>query len=191
VERNYGKHIGFPPEDVDAPPVGVDTAGNVDRAVYAFNQFEHINGKCIDLDGFHHGEVRGNRCTDVMNGFGIVMNHFHPGMEPTGVVIAENEINGGKFGALFAIGHGNRIERNRFLNLNYAKCGCPYTREDPALLGSGIYLARGTVRPAPAHGNIIRGNLITGFDMAANCIVAAPGVDRATNVISGNVCRDR
>ena len=38
-------------------PVALDTAGNVDRSVYARNQFTGINGKCIDLDGFHDGEV--------------------------------------------------------------------------------------------------------------------------------------
>jgi hypothetical protein len=119
------------------------------------------------------------------------MNHFNPDMRPEGVIIADNRIDGAKFGALFAIGSGNRITGNSFLDLNYARCGCPYTREDPRLLESGIYLARGTVRPAPAHRNVIRGNLITGFGMAANCIVAAPGVDASRNQIAENVCRDR
>jgi hypothetical protein len=191
VEANSGTRIGFPPEEVDALPVGVDTAGNVDRSKYVLNHFEEINGKCLDLDGFHHGEVRGNVCVNVMGGFGIVMNHFNPDMRPEGVIIAGNEIHGAKFGALFAIGSGNRIVSNKFLNLNDARCGCPYTQEDPRLLEAGIYLARGTVRPAPAHGNIIRDNTITGYGMARNCIVAAPGVDGSKNEIAGNVCRDR
>ena len=191
VEANSGSRIGFPPDEVDALPVGVDTAGNVDRSKYVSNRFQEINGKCLDLDGFHHGEVRGNICVNVMGGFGIVMNHFNPDMRPEGVVIAENEIHGAKFGALFAIGSGNRIVRNKFLNLNYARCGCPYTPEDPRLLEAGIYLARGTVRPAPAHRNVIRDNVITGFGMAQNCIVAAPGVDGSKNEIADNVCRER
>ena len=189
VEANSGARIGFPPEEVDALPVGVDTAGNVDRSKYVSNRFEEIKGKCIDLDGFHHGEVRGNVCVNVMGGFGIVMNHFNPDMKPDGVVIADNEIHGAKFGALFVIGSGNRITGNRFLNLNYARCGCPYTQEDPRLLSSGIYLARGTVRPAPAHGNVIRDNILTGFGMDQNCIVAAPDVDRRKNEIASNVCQ--
>jgi len=191
VEANSGSRIGFPPDEVDALPVGVDTAGNVDRSKYVSNRFQEINGKCLDLDGFHHGEVRGNICVNVMGGFGIVMNHFNPDVRPDGVVIAENEIHGAKFGALFAIGSGNRIVGNKFLNLNYARCGCPYTPEDPRLLEAGIYLARGTVRPAPAHGNVIRDNVITGFGMAQNCIVAAPGVDGSNNEIAENVCRER
>jgi hypothetical protein len=190
VEGNVGKRIGFPPQEVDALPVGVDTAGNVDRSHYISNRFEEINGKCIDLDGFHHGDVRGNLCIDVMAGFGIVMNHFNPDMRPEGVVLSDNEIRGAKFGAVFAIGSGNRITGNRFLNLNYARCGCPYTQADPRLLQAGIYLARGTVRPAPAHGNVIRDNLISGYGMAGNCILAAPGVDRSQNEIANNVCRN-
>lgn len=191
VEGNQGRRIGFPPEDVDALPVGVDTAGNVDRSHYVSNRFEEINGKCIDLDGFHHGEVRGNLCIDVMGGFGIVMNHFNPDMRPDGVIISGNEIRGAKFGALFAIGSGNHITGNRFLNLNYARCGCPYTQADPHLLQAGIYLARGTVRPAPAHGNVIRDNIISGFGMSGNCILAAPGVDRSKNEMGNNLCRNQ
>src|SRR5262249_48664241 len=59
IEDNSGSEIGFPAEIVDATPAALDTAGNVERSVYAGNRFTHINGKCIDLDGFHDGEVRG------------------------------------------------------------------------------------------------------------------------------------
>ena len=69
VERNSGSRIGFPAEAVDiengAIPVAIDTAGNVDRSIYADNRFEKISGKCIDLDGFHDGEVRGNQNLDL------------------------------------------------------------------------------------------------------------------------------
>ena len=67
VEENSGARIGFPEEEIDienlALPVGIDTAGNVERCSYAGNRFQEIDGKCIDLDGFHDGEVRGNVCT--------------------------------------------------------------------------------------------------------------------------------
>src|SRR6185437_15808215 len=66
VENNRGSRIGYPAEEVDlegqAFPVGVDTAGNVDRSVYRNNQFDEIDGKCFDIDGFHDGEVSGNTC---------------------------------------------------------------------------------------------------------------------------------
>jgi hypothetical protein len=45
-------------------PVAIDTAGNVDQTVYAGNRFEEVNGKCIDLDCFHHGEVSHNSCVN-------------------------------------------------------------------------------------------------------------------------------
>ena len=66
VERNAGRSIGFPVEDSGyggrcAVPVAIDTAGNVDQTVVPLcNRFEEIDGKCIDLDGFHDGEIRGN-----------------------------------------------------------------------------------------------------------------------------------
>src|ERR1700691_5445280 len=67
VEENKGDHIGYPPEVVAVEnlgiPVTVDTAGNVDHSTYAQNTFEEIDGKCIDLDGFHDGSVIENKCT--------------------------------------------------------------------------------------------------------------------------------
>ena len=58
---NTGSHIGYPIEVVDTEgggtPVAIDTAGNVDKSVYEQNSSSEINGKCIDLDGFHHGDV--------------------------------------------------------------------------------------------------------------------------------------
>ena len=64
VEDNTGDHIGYPPEAVDienlGTPVAMDTAGNVDHSTYARNTFEEIDGKCIDLDGFHDGAIEEN-----------------------------------------------------------------------------------------------------------------------------------
>ena len=92
VENNRGRMIGYPAEEVDlegrAFPVAVDTAGNVDRSVYRNNQFEEIDGKCFDLDGFHDGEVSNNTCVngDVVKeypygNFGIIMNNSNPDMQ--------------------------------------------------------------------------------------------------------------
>ena len=55
VGNNTGVNIGFPVEVVDienqGTPVAIDTAGDVDNSWYAGNEFEEINGQCIDLDG--------------------------------------------------------------------------------------------------------------------------------------------
>ena len=59
VENNSGARIGYPVERVDSEgggiPVAIDTAGN---------PFEEVDSKCIDLDGFHHGDVVDNSCTN-------------------------------------------------------------------------------------------------------------------------------
>ena len=89
VQSNSGSRIGFPESLVDAIPVAIDTAGNVDHSVYSRNQFSDINGKCIDLDGFHDGEVTGNKCLHQAN-FGIVMNNTNPDMQSQGVTIERN-----------------------------------------------------------------------------------------------------
>ena len=192
VEGNTGTRIGFPEEAVDvegrAIPVGVDTAGNVDRSIYARNQFSGINGKCIDLDGFHDGEVSRNVCLDVA-GYGIVMNNTNPDMESRNVRIEENLLDGVKYGGIFVIGERNVILRNRLLNLNTAHCGCDYTAGEPDLFSSGIYLGRGAERPAPARGNRIEKNEITGYQMDRRCIGIAPGVHSDWNILRGNRCQ--
>ncbi len=92
--------------------MAIDTAGNVDRSSYDDNAFSKINGKCIDLDGFHDGEVRRNKCVDQRN-FGIVMNNTNPDMRPEGVTIEGNLIEGGQYGGIFVIGGPNSILRNQ------------------------------------------------------------------------------
>jgi hypothetical protein len=191
VSQNTGVRIGYPIGEVDAVPVGIDTAGNVERTAYRKNRFENVNGKCIDLDGFHHGQVVGNTCAAISGGYGIVMNNSNPEMQSEGVVIAENEVRDARWGAVFVIGSGNRIERNRFTNLNTARCGCIYSKQDPDLLNAGIYLGAGAERPAPAHGNVIRDNFITGYGMNRHCVLTAPGIDPAANTIVANTCREQ
>jgi len=187
VEENSGRRIGFPVEDVDienfAVPVGIDTAGNVERCSYAGNRFDEVNGKCIDLDGFHDGDVRGNVCRGLGN-FGIVMNNSNPDMQSRNIRIADNVIDGAGFGGIFAIGTGHWIARNRLLNLN-----TNHHPSEPDILRSGIYLGDGAARPAPARGNVIERNEITGFEMATRCIGLAPGIKPGWNTIRGNVCQ--
>lgn len=204
VERNRGARIGYPVGEVDpaATPVAIDTAGNTDRSAYLFNRFEEVNGKCIDLDGFHHGEVRGNTCvnrrprSEYPHGhFGIVMNNSNPDMQSEAIQVVENEIDGAVFGGIFAIGSGHRILRNRLRNLNLARCerdkpGCLFWPDEPDLLSAGIYLGRRAERPAVTRNNLIRDNEIEGYGMGRNCVAAAPGVALGDNRVGANRCGD-
>jgi hypothetical protein len=190
VEENVGRRIGYPEEAVEDVPVAIDTAGNVDRSRYARNRFEDINGKCIDLDGFHDGAVEDNFCRDMTN-FGIVFNDSNPDMQSRNVRVTENRIEGARYGGIFVIGTGHLIAHNRLTNLNTAHCGpCYYLAGEPDMLRSGIYLAKGVSRPTPARGDRIEDNFITGFGMDRRCVVSAPGIAAEWNVVRGNLCRD-
>jgi hypothetical protein len=209
VEENSGSRIGFPVAEVDienrAVPVAIDTAGNVERCQYNRNRFDEIDGKCLDLDGFHDGEIGGNRCVNhgppeqyPFGNYGIVMNDSNPDMESRNIRIVENVIEGPRFGGIFVIGTGHLIARNRLLNLNTAHCneeaarfGCYYGPGEPDMLRSGIYLGRGAERPAPAKGNLIEDNEITGFQMDTRCVAAAPGIQPSWNTVRNNRCAVR
>jgi hypothetical protein len=206
VRENTGAHIGFPVAVVDLEHGGfsaaLDTAGNVDQSVYELNKFEDIDGKCIDLDGFHDGAVRGNQCVSrrgpedyPFGQFGIVMNNTDPTAQPDNVEVSNNIIDGTKFGALFVIGTHNRVTGNTFLHINTAGCnenaakfGCIYQAGEPKMLESGIYLGRGGARPAEARANVIRGNTISGHKMKTRCIILAPGLPKTSNEIEKNQC---
>ena len=208
VEENTGRNIGFPPEIVDVEgrgmPVAIDTAGNTDQSVYARNRFEEINGKCIDLDGFHDGRVLANVCVNQhaaeyypYGHFGIVMNNSNPDMRSEHVEIDGNEIDGTVFGGIFVIGTGNRVTHNRLRRINLAHCGsdqaaagCHYAPNQPDLLRTGIYLGAAAERPDPASGNLIEDNAVSGFGISRHCVAAAPGVSLAANTVAGNTCRD-
>jgi Right handed beta helix region len=208
VEDNSGAHIGFPVDVVDVEnggtPVTVDTAGNVDQSLYARNKFEDVNGKCIDLDGFHDGAVRENQCVSRQPAasypsghFGIVMNNTDPNTQPVNVEILNNTIDGTKFGALFLMGSNNRVTGNTFLHINTSECnesaaqfGCVYKADEPKMLESGIYLGRGVARMVETRGNVIRGNKISGHKMKSRCIATGPGVSLSVNIIDGNKCED-
>lgn len=208
VWSNTGSSIGFPSAEVDVEnegwPVAIDTAGNVDASSYALNIFDELNGKCIDLDGFHHGEVRRNRCVNKKPAasypyghYGIVMNNSNPDMESEKITIIDNELEGMKFGGIFVIGTGHRIEKNRMRNLNTAGCpesqgkvACVYDLKQPDLLQAGIYLGLHVdpKRPAPAMHNTIVDNLIMGHGMKVRCLVFAPGLSPETTEAVRNIC---
>jgi hypothetical protein len=195
VEGNMGVNIGFPVDAVDIEnqgvPIGIDTAGNVDRSEYLGNTFEEIDGQCIDLDGFHDGSVRDNRCINrktaaeyPFGSFAIAMNNTHPDTHSSNIEISGNVIEGSKFGGLFLMGRGNRVLDNLFLGLNLAH------GDEPEILTSGIYLGRGVARLEETTGNVIRGNRVVGYKMKTRCVVFGPGVSRAANTIEGNTCTD-
>jgi hypothetical protein len=177
----------------------------VDKSVYEQNEFFEINGKCIDLDGFHHGDVLRNTCRNKLaaeqypvGSISIVFNNSNPAMKSESVRLIGNIIDGVKFSGLFVIGSGHTIQGNQMLRLNMAGCneshakfGCLYNPKEPGLLESGIYLSKHGERVDPSRQNTISGNIITGFKMAERCIVAAPGVDLKSNTIKENVCKSQ
>jgi hypothetical protein len=207
VAGNTGKRIGLVVDLIDVEgrgtPVAIDTAGNVDRSTYEYNSFEEINGKCIDLDGFHDGTVRGNACINrgkpedyAWGHFGIVFNNSNMDMQTQNILVEANELDGMKFGGIFVIGTGNRILRNRLRHINTAHCnenrerfGCSVLGE-PDVLDTGIYLGSHAERPAPARDNLIEGNTIRGWKMKTRCIQAAPGVKPGDNTVKNNICTD-
>jgi hypothetical protein len=207
VEDNTGERIGFPLDAVDAEshaiPVGLDTAGNVDNTVYLRNRFSEINGKCMDLDGLHDSEIRGNLCVNraapeayPMGNYSIVMNNTNPDMRTKNIRIVENTIDSPVFGGIFVIGTGNLIARNRLWNVNTAHCndniahyGCNYAAADPEILEAGIYLGRGAERPAAARGNTVEDNWISGWKMKTHCVERAPDIPASANTVRNNWCR--
>ncbi len=208
VRGNRGRRIGYPTELVDvrswAVPAAIDTAGNVDKSTYADNHFEDIDGKCMDLDGFHDGEIRDNSC--ISRGgydeypwaqFGIVFNNASPDMQSVNVVVTGNVIDGAGYGGLYLLGSHHAITGNRFVNLNRNGCDKDRTRArcdtgggDAGLLRAGIYLVGGAARPAHTADNQISGNEVEGFGMRKYCVEGAPGVLLAANRIAGNRCSD-
>jgi hypothetical protein len=205
VENNQGRSIGYPASDVDpqGQPVAVDTAGNVDKSLYRNNQFEEIDGKCFDLDGFHDGEVSGNTCSNLdtvgsypFGNFGIIMNNSNPDMQSRNIRITGNTVEGALFGGIFIIGSGHTVSGNHLRHLNLAHCNdpgpinCGAVPNQPDILRSGIYLGAGADRPDLAKGNVVEGNEVGGYGMSRHCIGAAPGVSLAANTISKNECSD-
>ena len=210
IERNTGVRIGYPADAVDLEhqgiPIAIDTAGNVDHSEYIGNTFEEVDGQCINLDGFHDGAVRDNRCTNrkgaadyPFGSFGMAMNNAHPDTHSNNIQIRNNVLDGTKFGGLFLMGSGNQVIGNRFVNLNLAGCNesakeypCIYKADEPQMLASGVYLGRGVgARLEPVRGNVIRDNEISGHRMRSRCVVFGPGVSSGDNTVEKNACSDR
>ena len=206
VIGNTGRRIGFMFDEVDletlGTPVAIDTAGKVDHSTYRDNRFEEVDGKCIDLDGFFDGTIRGNTCINrgkpedyPYGNFGIALNNTSIEMESKNILIEGNTLDGMKFGAIFVVGSGHRILHNTLLHLNQAHCnethvkfGCIAILAEPGFLESGIYLAAHANRPGPATDITIEDNVISGWKMEKYCIRAAPGVSLAGDHITGNRC---
>jgi hypothetical protein len=198
VEANEGERIGYPKEVVDVEgggtPVGVDTAGNVEGSQYVRNTFRDVNGKCIDLDGFHHGVIEGNRCYQLTH-FGIVMNNTNPDMQSVGIRIVGNWIEGAPWGGIFVLGSGHVIERNVLRGMQRSHCseaataGCVFLAAEPEMLRTGIYLGERAERPALTRGNRIVDNEISGWRMDRACVGFGPNVKRTENTVRGNRCR--
>lgn len=208
VSGNTGARVGFVFSEVDVEgggtPVAIDTAGNVDNTIYEYNQFEEVDGKCIDLDGFHDGSVRGNTCinrgkpTDYPYGnFGISLNNTSIEMQSRNILIENNTLDGMKFGAIFVVGAGHKIVGNTLRHLNLAHCnethaqfGCIAILKEPGFLESGIFLAARAERPDPARNITIENNTISGWKMARYCVRAASTVSLTSDKIQGNHCSD-
>ncbi len=208
VFDNKAVRIGMNLEEVDVEgggtPVGIDTAGNVDLSVYAKNRFEEVNGKCIDLDGFHDGAVRDNTCINrgkaedyPFGNIGIVFNDASIDMRSENIVVENNDLSGMKYGGIFVLGEGHTIRNNRMTRLNLAHCNeshpkfnCFVIPGEPDVLDSGIYLAKGVSRVSVSRRITIEGNVISGYKMTAHCIEAAPTVKLSENTIRKNTCRD-
>lgn len=206
VVYNHGSDIGFPVTQADLPggatPVAIDTAGDVSESVYSGNRFEDVDGQCIDLDGFHDGQVFDNSCVNrkpreayPLSHEGIVFGNSNPDMRSENVIVMGNLIQGFGYGGVYLIGRGHQITDNRFIDINRNHCTgdmhiaiCAYAPEEPAMLRSGIYLANHAARPADTQSNIVEHNQISGFGMDQWCVGAGPGVKLALNAIRNNQC---
>ena len=121
-------------------------------------------------------------------------------MKSEHILIADNTIDGSKFGGIFLIGSEHRLERNRLLRLNLAHCnedaakfGCVAIQGEPDVLQSGIYLGKiaaewAQKRADASRGHIIRDNVITGYRMKDRCILSAPGVNLTDSTVERNTC---
>jgi hypothetical protein len=207
VEKNVGARVGYPVEAVDAEsqawPCALDTSGDVDFTQYRSNHFEEVNGKCIDLDGFHDGEVRENACINHQGRdaypdgqMGIVMNNTYPKMQTRNILIWGNQLDGVLYSGLLVIGSGHRISHNHFSQINLAHCNeksqynCLLIGNEPDFMRSGIYLRNGASRPAVTKDNTIEDNEMNGFGIGVKCVVLGPGITANQNRVAHNRCED-
>jgi len=207
VEHNTGSQIGFPADYADlehhGTPVSLDTAGNVDYSFYTDNRFTDVNGECINLDGFHDGQVTQNSCQNTRPietypalHYAIVFGNNNPAATSSNIVLSNNTLKGFAYGGAFVTGKNNRIENNTFENLNLAQCGtsptparCNYALDQPDLLRSGLYLSNNGGRPVTTESNLVKNNIFQGYQIKTHCITAAPGVTLTKNTLTNNTCQ--
>ena len=206
VINNHGADVGVPAAEADLPggatPVAIDSAGDVSESLYSGNHFVDVSGQCIDLDGFHDGQVLDNSCVNLkpreaypLSHEGIVFGNSNPNMRSQNVIVKGNLIQGFGYGGVYLIGRGHEISGNRFIDINRNHCTgdmhvplCNYAPDEPAMLRSGIYLAGHAARPAATQSNVIQHNQISGFGMDKWCLAAGPGLKLAANKIAANTC---
>ena len=68
---------------------------------------------------------------------------------------------------------------------------CQIVPEQPQLTEAGIYLGVKGERSSPAMSVTIENNEISGYKMAANCVISAPTLAAGQNDIRNNKCRDQ
>ncbi len=208
VRKNFAKMIGIPADSVNADlrlPAAIGTEGKVDSSVIVDNQFEEVNGRCFDLDGFHDSEVARNSCrnrgqaTDYPNGgFGLMLDNTSTEIHSQQVSIHDNVIEGMRQGGIYVIGSGHRIVNNKLLRLNLLGCSaatrdlpCLPNADEPLIARSGIYLGLRGARPDPSDSVLVEQNEITGSGMGSgNCVTYAPQVQAASNTVRANDCRN-
>ena len=92
IENNHASQIGYPVEEVHLQgpslPAAISAAGATARSSIRDNQFEQIDGRCMDLGGTAAALVTGNTCSEAL------------------------------FGAIVLNGSGNTISGNHFVRLN-------------------------------------------------------------------------
>jgi len=208
VRKNNAKMIGFPIDTVNTdarPPAGVATEGKVDSSVIEGNEFEQVNGRCFDLDGFHDSEVTGNSCRNrgeageyPHGGYGLVLDNSSSEMHSQLVNIHDNTIEGMRWGGVFLIGSGHKVVRNKLLRLNLLGCtaatrdfACTPNADEPMIARAGIYLGLRGARPDPVAGAVIEDNEVSGTGMGSgNCVVYAPQVKPEASTARNNNCRN-
>ncbi len=172
VMGNTGSRIGFPIDLVDVEgggiPVGIDTAGNVEHSSYEDNHFEEINGKCIDLDGFHDGACAANTCINrgkpedyPFGNFGIVFNNANAGMRSQNIIMENKRARRHEVRWHLRVRSGPPdhpqphadISIPRIATRHRAKFGCSAIAGEPEVLESGIYLGSHAEHPGPARNN--------------------------------------
>jgi Right handed beta helix region len=208
VRKNTGRLIGYPPDAVNTDlrlSAAVGTEGNVDSSTFEYNQFEQVNGRCFDLDGFHDSEVAHNSCRNPgqaadypHGGYGLVLDNTSTEVHSQQVLIHDNVMDGMRLGGVFLLGSGHKVVNNKLLRLNLLGCSsatrdfaCLPNADEPMVSRSGVYLGLRGARPDPTEGALVEQNEITGNGMGSgNCVVYAPQVKPAASVVRANDCRN-